>query len=47
MDQSLSGLTSLSQSPLPFIPPPCECQKKPSYVLAALVHAREEDCDIP
>ena len=33
---SLSGLTSLSQVPLPFIHPPCECQKKLRYVLASL-----------
>ena len=32
---SLSGLTSLSQVPLPFIHPPCECQKKLRYVLAS------------
>ena len=33
---SLSGLTSLSQVPLPFIRPPCEYQKKLRYVLSSL-----------
>lgn len=34
--ESLSGLISLSQGPLPFIHPPCECEKKLRYVFVSL-----------